>query len=38
MTLVLGMPVEAHMIKGDRTVLAYLVKPMKDQLQRVWRE
>ncbi|MGL4324063.1 MAG: HlyD family type I secretion periplasmic adaptor subunit [Beijerinckiaceae bacterium] len=38
MTLVPGMPVEAHMIKGDRTVLAYLVKPMKDQLQRVWRE
>lgn len=38
MTLVPGMPVEAHMIKGDRTVLAYLIKPMKDQLNRVWRE
>lgn len=38
MTLVPGMPVEAHLLKGDRTVLAYLVKPMKDQLQRVFRE
>lgn len=38
LTLVPGMPVEAHLLKGERTVLAYLVKPMKDQLQRVFRE
>jgi HlyD family secretion protein len=36
--LVPGMPVEAYLTKGDRTVLAYLLKPFRDQLQRVWRE
>lgn len=38
LTLVPGMPAEAFLIKGDRTVLAYLVKPIRDQMQRVFRE
>lgn len=38
LTLVPGMPAEAYLIKGDRTVLAYLVKPIRDQMQRVFRE
>jgi HlyD family secretion protein len=32
------MPVEAFIVKGNRTVLAYLVKPIKDQMQRIFRE
>jgi HlyD family secretion protein len=36
--LVPGMPVEAFIQKGDRTVLAYLVKPLRDQAKRVFRE
>jgi multidrug efflux pump subunit AcrA (membrane-fusion protein) len=38
LTLVPGMPVEAFIVKGNRTVLAYLVKPIKDQMQRIFRE
>ncbi len=38
LTLVPGMPVEAFITKGERTVLAYLVKPIRDQMQRVFRE
>jgi HlyD family secretion protein len=33
-----GMPVEAFIQTGDRTVLSYLVKPLHDQLKRAFRE
>jgi HlyD family secretion protein len=33
-----GMPVEAFIQTGDRTVLSYLVKPLHDQLMRSFRE
>jgi HlyD family secretion protein len=33
-----GMPVEAFIQTGERTMLAYLVKPLRDQLQRAFRE
>jgi HlyD family secretion protein len=33
-----GMPVEAFIQTGERTMLAYLVKPLRDQLQRALRE
>ena len=33
-----GMPVEAFVHTGDRTVLSYLVKPLHDQLMRAMRE
>lgn len=36
--LVPGMPVEAFMQTGERTVLSYLVKPFYDQLTRAFRE
>jgi HlyD family secretion protein len=36
--LVPGMPVETFIAKGDRTVLAYLTKPVRDQMQRIFRE
>jgi HlyD family secretion protein len=36
--LVPGMPVETFIAKGDRTVLAYLLQPVKDQMQRIFRE
>lgn len=36
--LVPGMPVEVFLSKGDRTILSYLMKPMRDQLRRVFRE
>jgi HlyD family secretion protein len=36
--LVPGMPVETFIAKGDRTVLAYLMKPINDQIQRIFRE
>ncbi|WP_353646816.1 hypothetical protein [Mesorhizobium sp. WSM2239] len=38
LTLVPGMPVEAFIVKGEGTVLAYLLKPIKDQMQRIFRE
>ena len=33
-----GMPVEAFVQTGDRTVLSYLIKPLQDQLMRAFRE
>jgi HlyD family secretion protein len=33
-----GMPVEAFVQTGERTMLAYLVKPLQDQLMRTFRE
>jgi HlyD family secretion protein len=36
--LVAGMPVEAFIQTGKRTILAYLMKPMRDQLNRALRE
>jgi HlyD family secretion protein len=36
--LIPGMPVEAFMQTGDRTMLAYLAKPLSDQLMRAFRE
>lgn len=36
--LVPGMPVEAFMQTGERTVLSYLVKPFYDQITRAFRE
>jgi HlyD family secretion protein len=36
--LVPGMPVEAFVQTGERTVLSYLVKPFYDQLTRAFRE
>jgi HlyD family secretion protein len=36
--LVPGMPVEAFVRTGDRTVLSYLVKPLLDQAARAFRE
>jgi HlyD family secretion protein len=36
--LVPGMPVEAFIKTGDRTVMSYLVKPLSDQIARAFRE
>jgi len=36
--LIPGMPVEAFVQTGDRTVWSYLVKPIRDQLMRAFRE
>jgi membrane fusion protein, type I secretion system len=36
--LIPGMPVEAFVQTGDRTLLSYLIKPMSDQLMRAFRE
>jgi HlyD family secretion protein len=33
-----GMPVEAFISTGERTMLSYLVKPLHDQLMRAFRE
>jgi HlyD family secretion protein len=33
-----GMPVEAFIQTGDRTMISYLVKPLRDQLMRAFRE
>ncbi|GLS20272.1 HlyD family type I secretion periplasmic adaptor subunit [Labrys miyagiensis] len=33
-----GMPVETFVQTGDRTMLAYLIKPLRDQLMRAFRE
>ena len=33
-----GMPVEAFIQTGNRTMLSYLVKPLHDQLKRAFRE
>jgi len=36
--LVPGMPVEAFVKTGDRTVMSYLMKPLSDQIVRAFRE
>lgn len=36
--LVPGMPVEAYIQTGERSVLSYLVKPLSDQVAKAWRE
>ena len=36
--LVPGMPVEAFIKTGDRTVMSCLVKPLSDQIARAFRE
>jgi HlyD family secretion protein len=36
--LIPGMPVEAFVQTGDRTLMSYLVKPLQDQLMRAFRE
>jgi HlyD family secretion protein len=33
-----GMPVDAFIQTGDRTVMSYLVKPLQDQVQKAFRE
>jgi HlyD family secretion protein len=33
-----GMPVEAFIQTGERTMLSYLIKPLHDQLMRSFRE
>ena len=38
LTLLPGMPVEAHIRTGSRTVLSYLLKPLSDQIARAMRE
>ncbi|MEI2387032.1 HlyD family type I secretion periplasmic adaptor subunit [Breoghania sp. JC706] len=38
LALLPGMPVEAFIRTGDRTVLSYLVKPIQDHASRVFRE
>ena len=38
MKLTPGMPVEAFIQTGTRTMLSYLVKPLHDQLNRAFRE
>jgi HlyD family secretion protein len=36
--LIPGMPVEAFVQTGDRTMMSYLIKPLSDQLMRSFRE
>jgi HlyD family secretion protein len=36
--IVPGMPVEAFVRTGDRTVMSYLMKPLSDQMNRAFRE
>lgn len=36
--LVPGMPVEAYMRIGERSVLSYLTKPLTDQITKAWKE
>jgi HlyD family secretion protein len=36
--LVPGMPVEAFVQTGERTMISYLIKPLNDQLMRMFRE
>jgi HlyD family secretion protein len=36
--IVPGMPVEAFIQTGDRTMISYLTKPLHDQLMRMFRE
>ena len=36
--LIPGMPVEAFVQTGERTVMSYLIKPLQDQFMRTFRE
>jgi HlyD family secretion protein len=36
--LIPGMPVEAFVQTGERTVMSYLIKPLQDQFTRAFRE
>ena len=36
--LVPGMPVEAYLQIGERSVMSYLTKPLADQIAKAWRE
>ena len=36
--IVPGMPVEAFIQTGDRTMISYLTKPLQDQMMRMFRE
>jgi HlyD family secretion protein len=36
--LIAGMPVEAFIMTGDRTVLSYLLKPLADQMTKTFRQ
>jgi HlyD family secretion protein len=36
--LIPGMPVEAFVQTGERTVMSYLMKPLQDQFMRAFRE
>jgi HlyD family secretion protein len=36
--LVPGMPVEVFMQTGERSLLSYLMKPLRDQFSRAFRE
>ena len=36
--IVPGMPVEAFLVAGERTVLSYLLKPLADQIRHAFRE
>lgn len=38
LALVSGMPAEAFIRTGERTVISYLVKPLRDQINRAFRE
>ena len=38
LTIIPGMPVEAFIRTGDRTVVSYLMKPLSDQINKVFRE
>ena len=38
LALVPGMPAEAFIQTGERTVISYLVKPLRDQINRAFRE
>ena len=38
MKLIPGMPVEAYVQTGERTVMSYLTKPLTDQFMRAFRE
>jgi HlyD family secretion protein len=33
-----GMPVEAFIQTGERTMISYLIKPLQDQLMHAFRE
>ena len=37
-SLVQGMPIEGFVVLQDRTVLAYLIKPIMDNISKVWQE